>query len=66
MKSNITKEIENIEIYEKELHIKKNKIIEFTLPKEGSLRTLIMYQKEKKTDIKYPRKYNDIKKKELK
>ena len=65
MKSDITKEIENIEIYEKKLNIKKEKEIVFDLPKENSLRTLLLYKKEKETNPKYPRKYNDIKKKEI-
>ena len=65
MKSDISKEIGNIGIYEKELKIKKIKEIKFLLPKELSLRTLIMYKKEEKTNLKYPRKYNDIKKKEI-
>ena len=65
MKSDITKEIENIEIYENKLNIKKEKEIVFKLPKENSLRTLLLYKKLKETNPKYPRKYNDIKKKEL-
>lgn len=65
MKSDITKEIENIEKYETKLNIKKEKEIVFKLPKENSLRTLLLYKKEKETNLKYPRKYNDIKKKEL-
>ena len=66
MKGDITKEIDNIEIYEKKLDIKKINEIRFNLPKENSLRTLIIYQKTKETDKKYPRRYNDIKKKEIK
>ena len=65
MKSDITKEIENIEKYETKLNIKKEKEIVFKLPKENSLRTLLLYKKEKETNLIYPRKYNDIKKKEL-
>lgn len=65
MKSDITKEIENIEKYETKLNIKKEKEIVFKLPKENSLRTLLLYKKEKETNLKYPRKYNDIKKKEI-
>ena len=66
MKSDITKEIENIEKYENKLSIKKEKEIVFKLPKENSLRTLLLYKKLKETNPKYPRKYNDIKKKEIK
>ena len=65
MKSDITKEIENIDIYEKKLDIEKIKEIKFNLPKENSLRTLLIYQKKKETNKKYPRRYNEIKKKEL-
>ena len=65
MKSDISKEIDNINIYEKELNINKKNELKFYLPKEHSLRTLILYQKLKKTSLKYPRRYNEIKKKEL-
>ncbi len=65
MKSEIAEEIKNINIYEKELSIVKEKEIKFYLPKENSLRTLIRYQKKKETNLKYPRKYNEIKKKPL-
>ena len=65
MKSDISKEIENIEIYEKKLFIKKKEEIRFTLPKENSLRTLVVYKKTEVTNPKYPRKYNEIKKKDL-
>ena len=65
MKSDISKEIDNIDIYEKELNIKKEKEIKFYLPIENSLRTLIVYKKLKETNKKYPRKSNEIKKKNL-
>ena len=65
MKSNIKEEIKGITIYEKELSIKEKSRITFNLPKDNSLRTLIKYQKTNKTNIKYPRKYNEIKKKNL-
>ena len=65
MKSDIQKEIENIDIYYKKLKIEKEKILTFTLPYEESTRTLIRYKKIDKTDLKYPRKYTDIKKKSL-
>ena len=66
MKGNLSKEIDKIDIYEKELFIQKIKEIEFYLPKENSLRTLVMYQKKKSTNVKYPRKYSEIKKKDIK
>ena len=65
MKSDITEEIKGINIYEKKLNIKEINRITFNLPIENSLRTLIKYQKNKITDSKYPRKYNEIKKKNL-
>lgn len=65
MKSDITQEIIGIEKYEKKLKIKKIDEISFTLPKEKSLRTLIKYKKKEPTDLKYPRKYTEIKKKSL-
>lgn len=65
MKGEITKEIENIDIYYKKLDIIKDKILTFQLPFEKSTRTLIRYQKLKKTNQKYPRKYKEIKNKNL-
>lgn len=65
MKSDISTEIIDIKNYEEKLKITECDKISFKLPKENSLRTLIKYQKKSKTDIKYPRKYTDIKKKSL-
>ena len=65
MKANIEKEIINIDNYEKKLSINLLEKIEFNLPIEKSLRTLIKYQKQDKTNLEFPRKYSDIKKKEL-
>ena len=65
MKGEIAKEIENIDIYYKKLDIIKDKILTFQLPFEKSTRTLIRYQKLKKTNQKYPRKYKEIKNKSL-
>ena len=65
MKSDIQKEIENIDMYYQKLKIEEEKILIFTLPYEESTRTLIRYKKIDKTDLKYPRKYTDIKKKSL-
>ena len=47
------------------LKSKKIKTINFKLPIENSERTLILVQKIGATDIKYPRKFVDIKKKTL-
>ena len=65
MKSDITKELDGIENYEKKLNIDKQKILTFNLHVENSTRTLISYQKIEKTNLLYPRKYNEIKKKSL-
>lgn len=65
MKSNIENEIQNIDNYYKKLDITlENKII-FSLPKENSLRTLLLYKKNTNTSNIYPRKYVDIKKKDI-
>ena len=66
MKGDISKEIIGIDIYKKKLDIKEVKRLSFELPKENSIRTLIKYQKIAKTNIKYPRRYTEIKKKEIK
>ena len=65
MKSDISKEIDGISRYEEKLNIKQQNIIKFTLPIENSLRTIISYKKLKETSLIYPRKYNEIKKKEI-
>ena len=65
MKSDVTNEIIGISNYEKKLDIRQIDIVKFKLPIENSLRTLISYEKLKVTNSMYPRKYNEIKKKEL-
>lgn len=65
LKSNLDAELIDIENYEKKLNIQKNKIIEFILPKENSKRTLIEFIKLKETSLKYPRRYSEIKKKQI-
>ena len=65
MKSDLTKELVGIENYEKKLDIKKQKILTFKLPMEESTRTLISYIKIAPTNLLYPRKYTEIKKKSL-
>lgn len=65
MKSNLTKELEEISNYEKKLYLNHPQIITFKLPIENSLRTLILYKKKKATELIYPRKYNEIKKKSI-
>ena len=65
MKSSITEEVKNIENYYNKLNIKEENKIEFNLPKEASLRTLLKYQKLEKTNTKYPRRYSEIIKKDI-
>lgn len=65
MKSTLTKELDGIANYENKLKLQEQKIIEFKLPIEESTRTLISYTKKEKTDMIYPRRYNEIKKKEI-
>lgn len=65
MKGNISNEIVNIYNYLQKLKIKENEIITFNLPIENSIRTLVSFVKLEKTDKKYPRRYKDIKNKEL-
>lgn len=65
MKGNVNEELNNIDNYLDKLKIKQDKIIDFQLPLENSHRTLISFIKLAKTDIKYPRKYSEIKKKSL-
>lgn len=65
MKSNIENEVTNIENYYKKLNIKLEQKIVFNLPKEESLRTLLLYKKIEKTNNIYPRKYTEIKKKDI-
>lgn len=65
MKANIEAETKNIDNYYAKLDIKEINKIVFNLPKENSLRTLLKYQKLKVTNLRYPRRYSDIIKKEL-
>lgn len=65
MKSNIENEIKNIDNYYSKLNIKETNRIIFNLPKENSLRTILKYQKTSKTDLKYPRRYSEIIKKDI-
>ena len=65
MKGNIKEELIGINNYEKKLNIKEIDRIEFNLPIENSYRTLIKYKKISPKYLIYPRKYNEIKKKNL-
>lgn len=59
MKANIEEELKNIDILNK-LNSEIEKIITFNLPKEGSIRNLIIIRKKDKTNPLYPREYNKI------
>lgn len=63
MKSNISQEIITAEKIIKQLFLKTDKIIEFYLPIEESLRTLIKFKKIKDTPKIFPRRIDIIKKK---
>ena len=65
MKSDLTKELVGIENYEQKLNIYEQKILKFNLPIEDSIRTLIRYTKKDITNSIYPRRYNEIKKKDI-
>ena len=65
MKANVENEEQNIKNYLNKLSITEAKRVIFNLPIEYSLRTIIKYTKTKETDKKYPRRYNEILKKEL-
>ena len=65
LKSNLKDELININNYYNKLSIELKNKIEFNLPIENSKRTLLLYKKKFKTDLIYPRKYNEIKKKEI-
>lgn len=65
MKSNIDKEEENIENYYNKLKIKKIDSNIFYLPNENSLRSIFKYQKLEKTNKIYPRRFSEIKKRDI-
>ena len=65
MKSNVEDEIKNINNACKILNCKLKNTETFNLPIENSLRTLLVFEKECTTNNKYPRKFEQIKKKPL-
>ena len=65
MKSDLSKELDGISNYEQKLSLYNRKVLTFTLPIEESVRTLISYNKKDKTNSIYPRRYSEIKKKEI-
>jgi len=65
LKSNLDKELENIDNYHKKLSLSEENIHTFYLPKENSLRTIYKIKKISKTNPIYPRSYSQIKKKDI-
>ena len=65
MKSNTENEENNIDNYYKKLSIIEEERIVFNLPIENSLRIIIKYKKKEITNKKYPRRYSEIKKKDI-
>ncbi len=65
MKSMVENELKDSSFALKTLGSVLIKTIEFKLPVEDSLRTLIVIQKKEKNSVKYPRKFNEIKRKPL-
>lgn len=64
-KGNISQEINNSKNAFNKLNCQVEKIEEFKLPIEESVRNLIKIKKIKKTNMKFPRKYSEIKSKPL-
>ena len=60
LKSNIDEELSKFTHDIKELGYKEEKVINYNLPIEGSIRNIPVFIKTKKTDSKYPRNYNII------
>ena len=65
LKSDITDELKNIDNYYKKLYLQNENIIKFKLPIENSNRTIYRIEKYKETKEIYPRKYNQIKNKDI-
>ena len=65
MKGDISNEKIDINHYMNKLSLSLEDKKCFELPYENSVRTLVLFKKNKKTDIKYPREYKVIKKKNL-
>ncbi len=65
LKGNVQEELINIDNYLAKLNLTLNKEYHFKLPKEQSNRTIIVFQKQAPTPIIYPRRYSEIKKKEI-
>ena len=62
LKSNVEDELNNARKNIEKLSYKLVNKIQYELPIEKSIRTILVFEKTKKTDDKYPRNYNIIKK----
>ena len=65
LKAHINDEIDDAKNAISQLNVTIIKKEEFLLPKENSVRTIVMFKKINKTNLKYPRKNSDILKKPL-
>ena len=65
MKSDIKSELNDSINSIKTLGAVLRDIKEFSLPNSGGVRTILKFKKNVKTNVKYPRKFNEIKKKPL-
>lgn len=65
MKASIDEELEQSINAQKILKIKLIDKNSFLLPKENSVRNILLFQKQERTNIKYPRNPSEIKKKPL-
>ena len=65
MKASIDEELEQSINAQKKLKIKLIDKNSFLLPKENSVRNILLFQKQERTNLKYPRNPSEIKKKPL-
>lgn len=65
LKANVDEELKNIDNAKKLLSVDMLNKIDFLLPIENSNRNIIKFVKKDKTNMKFPRKYSDMKKKPL-
>lgn len=65
MKASIDEELEQSINAQKILKIKLIDKNSFLLPKENSVRNILLFQKQERTNLKYPRNLSEIKKKPL-
>lgn len=65
MKASIDEELEQSINAQKILKIKLIDKNSFLLPKENSVRNILLFQKQERTNLKYPRNPSEIKKKPL-